>query len=185
LPAGPGTPPAPGGWHELGVADDFTVCFVPSPGRGTSRTPSRASFAAFSKAGAGRPGRLLFRLGYRDPLCWSFFEGWTDHGIALVQDMWDPGMLPTHLFKRRWRAHAERLGYECRDVAAISTAGSPASDRADIGFLRDLGGLIKSTRHRRRRSRSHQADDPNHILQDGSGRPQRRDPGSPVFSICG
>ena len=40
-----------------------------------------------------------------------------DHGIALVQDMWDPGMLPTHLFKRRWRAHAERLGYDCRDVA--------------------------------------------------------------------
>ena len=48
---------------------------------------------------------------------------WVERGVALVQDMWDPGMLPSHIFKKRWAEHARKLGYQARDVPGYFNSG--------------------------------------------------------------
>jgi hypothetical protein len=95
---------------------------------------------------------------------WSFFEEWVEHGICLVQDMWDPAMLPTHIFKRRWRAHAERLGYACRDVVGYFNSGFLGLRRCDGAFLAIWQHVLGSAADAGGDLARLKLDDPNHIF---------------------
>jgi hypothetical protein len=154
-----------GFWHELSVADDFKVCFVPTPGPWhLANTKPAFLRRILEDLAPDASAAFYFDSDIVIRCAWGFFTEWTDHGIALIQDMWDPGMLPTHLFKRRWRHHAERLGYRCRDVTGYFNSGFAGVKRTDIGFLSIWEDLLKSIPAAGGDLDRIKLDDPNHLF---------------------
>jgi hypothetical protein len=154
-----------GRWHEHVACDGLALRFVLVPG------PWHLANL--------KPALLRRLLGELDPnaatafyfdsdivvrCAWRFFEDWVRHGVALIQDMWDPAMLPTHLFKRRWRAHAEALGYDCRDVAGYFNSGFIGVRRADAAFLEIWERMLASAAGVGGDMARLKLDDPNHLF---------------------
>lgn len=154
-----------GAWRELAVEDGLSVRFVPvdSPWHMANCKPGFFR-RVLEELDPAAPALFYFDSDIVVRCRWGFFEEWVAHGVALVQDMWDPGMLPTHVFKKRWRAHAERLGYACRDVAGYFNSGFLGVRRADIGFLSIWERVIRSIPEAGGDLSRLKLDDPNHLF---------------------
>jgi hypothetical protein len=134
-----------GPWKELVVDDEFSVRFVAMDG---SRHLANCKPAFFRRV-LDELAPEATALFYFDSDVvvrgrWEFFEEWITHGIALLQDVWDPAMLPSHIFKKRWKAHATRLGYQCRDVAGYYNSGFVGLRREDAGFVEVWEDIVAS-----------------------------------------
>src|SRR6185437_7411270 len=132
-------------WRELTVADDFAVCFVPSesPWHLANEKPAFLR-RIFGELHPSAEALFYFDSDIVIECPWRFYEEWIGYGLALVQDMWDPYMFPTHVFKRRWRAHAERLGYSCRNIAGYFNSGFLGVRREDRQFLAAWESMVRS-----------------------------------------
>jgi hypothetical protein len=136
LPGWAGDATDAGPWRELVVADDFAVCFVLADGAWHLANGKPAFLRrVFDELLPTTDAVFYFDSDIVIECPWRFYEEWVGYGLALVQDMWDPYMYPTHIYKRRWRAQAERLGYNCRDVAGYFNSGFLGVRREDSEFL--------------------------------------------------
>ncbi len=152
-------------WKELAVEDGFTVRFVALDGTWHLGN-CKPSFARRILDELAPEAGALF---YFDSdivvrARWSFFEEWIGYGVALVQDMWDPGMLPSHIFKKRWKAHAARLGYQCRDVPGYFNSGFVGLRRADDRLLTVWQDVVASIPSAGGDMRRLKLDDENHLF---------------------
>lgn len=153
------------GWRELTVASDFKICFVPVDGPWHLANCKPMFLRRVLEELAPEAQALIYFDADIVIRCrWDFFEGWLDHGVALVQDMWDPGMLPTHIFKKRWAAHARSLGYACREVIGYFNSGFLGIRRADVGFVTTWDHVLQSVAAVGGDMSRLKLDDPNHIF---------------------
>ncbi|HSY54110.1 MAG TPA: hypothetical protein VK785_06660 [Opitutaceae bacterium] len=100
------------------------------------------------------------RVFYFDPdmvirAAWSFFEEWTDYGVALVEDVNSP-MPESHPRRGAWRrCLAQRYQHARRETSLYVNGGFIGLSRAHQGFLREwrnamslvgeqIGGLERS-----------------------------------------
>jgi hypothetical protein len=154
-----------GSWRELAVAQGFDVCFVPIEGPWHLSNYKPAFLRRVLEELAPKAEALFYFDSDIVIRCqWDFFEDWVERGVALIQDMWDPGMLPTHIFKKRWAAHARKLGYQARDVAGYFNGGFVGVARADLGFVAIWEEILKSAADAGGDMRRLKLDDPNHIF---------------------
>jgi hypothetical protein len=134
-----------GPWQELAVDDDFSVCFVEIGGSNHLTNCKPAFLRRTLMEFAPQAGSVFYfdsDVVVRGD--WSFFEEWVSYGVALMQDVWDTAMLPNHVFKKRWKAHAAKLGYQCRDVPGYYNGGFVGVRREDIRFLEVWEDLVAS-----------------------------------------
>ena len=154
-----------GKWRELTVAHGFKVCFVPVDGPWHLANYKPMLLRRVLEELAPEAQALIYFDSDIVIRCrWDFFEEWVDRGVALVQDMWDPGMLPTHIFKKRWADHARTLGYDARDVLGYFNSGFLGVRRSDIGFVQVWERILQSIAAAGGDMSRLKLDDPNHIF---------------------
>ncbi len=66
---------------------------------------------------------------------WTSFARWAEAGLVLVLDLSETFMPPSHLFRREWRALAERAGLGHRAVSGYFNSGCVGVNAAELGFL--------------------------------------------------
>lgn len=66
---------------------------------------------------------------------WGFFRDWVECGIAVCQDMSEPGMPANHPLRRYWQDIAARSGFACRRFDGYYNGGFVALRAGAAGFL--------------------------------------------------
>jgi hypothetical protein len=66
---------------------------------------------------------------------WAFLQDWAECGIALCQDMCEPGMAANHPLRRSWQDIAARSGFTCRRFDGYYNGGFVALSVAYLPFL--------------------------------------------------
>jgi hypothetical protein len=74
---------------------------------------------------------------------WETLAAWARHGVVVVLDMADTYMSPHHVYRRAWRALAERANCDCRDFTGYVNSGCVGINRRYAEFAETWGLLME------------------------------------------